>query len=270
MADYGNGLTALTGNSLFGIKHCGMLSFVSNTDGTEKLFCDWANSAEFSLTGETVDALGQGRSYVSWDTDKEGSATFNLQIANMDLLALSNGVEATESQHQFFNREVLTLGAGAPHTLTIAENAIKGTVKAFELLDDGVTKKTPIEALAIDDAGTSNKTVKLTNGTANKPVLVTYLSQKTGLNFTIKSLNENPENFTLYMRAQVKTKKEGKFAWAQLTFPNVMLTAENNFNFDATAPTDLTLNLRILPDKNGDMVKWALIPTPVAMAITSE
>ena len=243
---------------IFGIKHCGMLSFVNNVTNKEDLYCDYANSSEFNINGDTVDALGAGTPYVSWDKAKEGTATLNLQITSMEMMSLANGSTLATSQHQFYNREEFTLVTGTDK-LTLKEEALDNSVKVYKLASDKVTK--------VDKAGlkgdlnpANKKEVTIAGGAKDEVIVVTYLSQKESLNFVIKSLNEKMSNYTVYMRAQVKTKAEGQYVWAQLTFPNVMMTAQNNFNFDAENPTDFVLNLRILPDSNGDMVKWALIP----------
>lgn len=246
---------------IFGIKHCGMLSFVNNVTKNEDLYCDYANSSEFSISGETVDALGQGTAYVSWDKPKEGTGTLNLQISSMEMMALANGSTLENKQQQFYNREEFTLSTGTDK-LTLKDTPLEGSVKVYKLASDKVTKISKPGlggTLGVDN----KKEVTIAGGTKGDVVVVAYLTQKTGLTFAIKSLNEKMTNYTIYMRAQVKTKAEGQYAWAQLTFPNVMVTAENNFNFDAENPTDFTLNLRILPDANGDMVKWSLVPDTV-------
>lgn len=246
---------------IFGIKHCGMLSFVNNVTKNEDLYCDYANSSEFSISGDTVDALGQGTAYVSWDTPKEGTGTLNLQISSMEMLSLSNGATLSDTQQEFYHREMYTIN-GPTDSATLKEaNIVATSLKYYKLANDKVTKL-PIGTLKPTTApeGGDKTRVTFAGGQKGETILVTYMTNKTATGFVIKSLNEKMTNYTLYMRAQVKTKAEGQYVWVQLTFPNVMVTAENNFNFDAENPTDFVLNLRILPDSNGDMVKWALIP----------
>lgn len=255
--------SGLSSVGIFGIKSTGMMSFVNNVTKNEDLYVDYCNSSEFSITGETVDALGAGSPYVSWDTPKEGSATLNLQISSMEMLSVANGSVLETLPQEFYHREVITLTKPNDTFLLARPNIIEGSIKYYKLNKDLVTKidmgKSTFEAKKEDKKTRINST----NTSIGDIILITYTTKEEAETFVIKNLNEDMVNYTLYMRAKVKTKAEGKYADAQLVFPNVMVTAENNFNFDAEAPTDFVLSLRILADSNGDMVRWSLVPDAV-------
>lgn len=242
---------------IFGLKDVGKITFISNKTGEEKLYINYANNFEFSASGESIKARGNGSDMVSFDQAKTGEGTFDLELASLELLAFGNGSTLETSTHKFYNRDEFDIKSN-DEVVTLSETPT-GQVRFYKLQKD---RRTKIGELT--DATITGKSATLTGAVAGDIIVAVYFTSKEALNFTIKATNEISESCTMILRCKGKTHAEGSFVDMQLTFPNVTTRSENAFTFSADSVSPFTLNVDIMGDSIEDMVKWALVPDIVA------
>lgn len=238
---------------VFALKDCGRISFISNKTGEEKVYINYANNFDFSATGESIKARGNGSDMVSFDQSKTGEGTFDLELASLELLAFSNGSKLETSMHQFYNRDEFEVKANDA-VVQLSDTPV-GQVGFYKVQKD---RRTKIGKLAT--ATSTGKAATLLGAKVGDIIVATYFTSKEALNFTIKATNELSEACTMILRCKGKTSAEGAFVDMQLTFPNVNTLAENAFSFSADSVSPFTLKVDILGDSIEDMVKWALVP----------
>jgi hypothetical protein len=238
---------------IFAIKDVGRISFISNKTGEEKVYINFANKFDFSATGETVKAKGNGSDMVSFDQPKQGEGTFDLELTSLEVMSFANGSKLKTSAVRFYNRDEFEVKSN-DEVVQLSETPT-GVVKFYKLQKD---RRTKIGELAT--ATVNEKSATLTGAKTGDIIVATYFTSKEALNFTIKATNELSESCTMVLRCKGKTHAEGAFVDMQLTFPNVNTLAENAFSFDAENVSPFTLKVDILGDSLEDMVNWAFVP----------
>lgn len=241
---------------IFAIKDVGRISFISNKTGKEKAYINFANKFDFSATGETIKAKGNGSDMVSFDQPKQGEGTFDLELTSLEVMSFSNGSELKTSFVEFYNRDEFEV-TEADETVELKDTPV-GKVTFYKLQKD---RRTKIGELTT--ASVTGKNAILTGSKAGDIIVATYFTSKEALNFTIKATNELSESCTMILRCKGKTHAEGAFVDMQLTFHNVNTLAENAFSFDAENVSPFTLKVDILGNSVEDMVNWALVPDVV-------
>lgn len=244
-----NGLEAV---GLVAIKDVGKISFISNKTKKEKLYLNIANKFDFSLSGDSVKAKGNGKDMVSFDLPKTGEGTFDLELASMDILSFANGSELKESTVSFYNRDEFEI-TSINEQVTLKDTPV-GDIQVYVIAEDGTKIK---ELTGLSATG---KTVVTTGSKKGDKLAIVYFTSKEALNFTIKATKEISESCTMILRCKGKTKTEGAFVDMQLTFPQVSVSSENAFNLDAENVTAFTLKVDIMGDSLDDMVQVALVP----------
>lgn len=239
---------------ILAIKDVGRISFISNKTSKEKAYINFANKFEFSATGETIKAKGNGSDMVSFDQPKQGEGTFDLELTSLELMSFANGSELKTSAVKFYNRDEFDVTTN-DQVVTLKDTPV-GEVKFYKLQKDRRTKIGELSTAQI----TTGKSATLTGAKKGDIIVATYFTSKEALNFTIKATNELSESCTMILRCKGKTHAEGAFVDMQLTFPNVTTLAENAFSFDAENVSPFTLKVDILGDSLEDMVNWALVP----------
>ena len=239
---------------IFAIKDVGRISFISNKTNKEKAYINFANKFEFSATGETIKAKGNGSDMVSFDQPKQGEGTFDLELTSLEVMSFANGSELKSSAVKFYNRDEFDVTSNDA-VVTLSDTPV-GDVKFYKLQKDRRTKIGELTTAQV----TSGKSATLTGAVEGDIIVATYFTSKEALNFTIKATNELSESCTMILRCKGKTHAEGAFVDMQLTFPNVTTLAENAFSFDAENVSPFTLKVDILGDSLEDMVNWALVP----------
>lgn len=242
---------------ILAIKDVGKISFISNKTKKEKAYISFANKFEFSASGETVKAKGNGKDMVGFDQPKEGEGTFDLQLTSLEVMSFANGSELKTSAVEFYNRDEFIVDAN-DEVVTLSDTPV-GEVKFYKMQADKATKIGDLATAQV----TSGKSATLTGAKKGDIVVACYFTSKEALNFTINATNELSESCTMILRCKGKTHVEGAFVDMQLTFPNVNTVAENAFAFDAENISDFSLKVDILADSRGKLVEWAYVPDAV-------
>lgn len=235
----------------------GRVSFISNKTGEEKAYISFANKFEFSATGDSVEAKGNGASRISFDQAKEGEGTFDLQLMSLELASFSNGSTLEATEIKFYNRDEFVLTSN--DQAVVLKDTPVGEVKFYKMQNDETTKIGELKTAT----HSTGKDCLLTGGKTGDRIAVCYFTSKEALNFTIKATNELSESCTMILRCKGKTQVEGSFVDMQLTFSNVSTVSENSFSFDAENVSDFSLKVKILADSSGNMVNWALVPDSI-------
>lgn len=246
---------------IFGQKDIGKISFINNRTGNEDLYIDYANTAEFSLSSEAVYARGNSQNMVSFDQSKEGSGTISCEISSVYQLALANGSPIEEKARQYYIREEFTMKKEGDKA-ELKEKPANGTVKFYKVGSDKRTKLPLATQPTIQD-----KTVTFTGSKAGETYVVAYMSERQGIGFTIKAINETSDSYTMIIHSRVKTHVEGSYVNAEVRFPNVTMRSEGTMIFDAENVSTFDIAIDILADKNGDMCTWSLIPDLVTTPV---
>lgn len=231
-----------------------MVSFISNKTGEEKAYINFANKFEFSASGETTEAKGNGVSKVSFDQNKEGEGTFDLQLMSLELASFANGSKLQTSATKFYNRDEFVLTQN-DEAVSLSDTPV-GDVKFYKMQKDDTTKISELTTAT----HSTGKSCVLTGGKIGEKIVACYFTSKEALNFAITATNELSESCTMILRCKGKTQVEGSYVDMQLTFPNTNTVSENSFSFDSENVSDFSLKVKILADTQGNMVTWSLIP----------
>lgn len=213
---------------------------------------------EVQTTGETVYAMG-GRGnakLVGFSSNRE--ATVTLQDAIFDNLAMAmlTGNSVTEGEKQIYVYHEGTTSVTGELTLPAAKQ-MDEVISAFILDTDGITNKTEIESVTVDEP----TGLVVSTGLAAVTKVRIYGKQTTDAGTkTIKVTSDKfGGTYKLVVDVIVKDEQTGQEKFAQFIAPRVKIEDEFSFNFSPEGdPSVLDIPLEILKDPaSTDM--WELI-----------
>lgn len=251
---------------LWGLMSAGKISFISNKTGEEALYIDYANTFTVSYDYTDINARGRATDMVTWRGPITATGELGLEISSLEQMALSSGAKISDGNIIIHNRYNLKATKN-DQQITLPEDVIDGTIKAYKVLNDGVTKDSKSSITPTATPGGQKKIFVLTGSKTNDDIVVIYQVQRTAKSFALSAIDKSSESYTMIVHADAKTHIEGSLVPIQLKFGNVKLNPSTETSFDAENPSTFSLNVKIMADKNGDICTWSYV-TDAAGSIT--
>lgn len=218
------------------------------------LYVDYANTSSQELTGETVYAYG-GKGHpkkVSFSGDKGGTLTIETQIQTPKLWEMMSGGTGSTTAN-VMKKVNATIGGTNTITLDTEDTLTKGQVWVYDATDTNLGTEFEVSTV-------SDKTITLTSGTENDPVIVFYTTKKTDVyNINIKATSF-PRAFTVYGDTYMKTTDDDILpylfkAYKAVPQPTMSLAFSNNGD-----PATVTITCDLLVDDDGNLLDLTLLP----------
>lgn len=242
---------------IWGMMSAGKISFISNKTGEEKLYLDYANTFTVSYDYSDVNARGRGTDMVSWRSPITATGELGLEISSLEQMALSSGATIGDNKIKIYNRMSVT--ASKPNdTITLKEAPVEGSVKAYVVLNDGITKKAG-KTITMTK-GADAKSFTMTGSAQGDNIIINYQVEKSAKSFTLSAIEKESESYTMVIHADAKTHIEGSLVPIQIVFGNVKLNPSTETALDAENPVNFSISVKLMSDKNGDICTWSYVP----------
>jgi hypothetical protein len=242
--------------SLYGIKDASDLTIISNKTNKQVLFANYCNKTDINFTSSDVYALKKGVKAIGWSANREGTMSVEMQIFDLQWIALLMGSELSTGIVELNKHEVLTVTSASA---TLTETPKSGSLTVFILDDDGITHST--EQTAGTPATTPNtysisgKTLTFNSTTfaTDKKVVCYYLldSASTNKSFTV-SADKFPSGYTVIADTTIKT-SENVEEQIQFKLPNVKPRSNMTLSMNSDTPTTLAIEWDIFADNDNNM-----------------
>lgn len=231
---------------LYAIKDAGTLMF--NDILTKKIstIIEYANSFGVSLSADSVFATARGQNRISFDQAKEGTITMTTQLADASMFAMILGSELVQSDENISRIFETTVRDGK---ITLPDAPMLDSVSV--LLNQERLILTQETGLTV-----SEKDITIDAKYNGKDVKVFYLVEGVSTTkFTVKS-NDSSKAYSLTAITEAKTDANNETKFIEIYFPKVKPKSNLSFEFDATNPSEFSIEFDILADGNGTMLEW--------------
>lgn len=171
--------------SLYGIKDSANITLFDKNTDKPVLYADYCNQTSLNMTSDAVYAMKKTAKAISWDTNREGTLTMEMQVFDLKWIALLFGQTVAAGALDWAKREIVALGADL--TLTLGDVPKEGTISLFKLGKDGISLGDEIVLDESDETPAytvEGKVITLAAGTKGDEYCVFYLT-----NAGVKSVN---------------------------------------------------------------------------------
>lgn len=236
--------------SLYGIKDSANVTLFSKAPATldkPVLFADYCNQTSLNMSADTVYAMKKTAKAISWDTNREGSLTMEMQVYELRWISLlfgsADGVAATD----WAVREIVNLESGAG---TLSDTPAAGSLIVYPYDSANpygsgteltvAEGETPADGeYAIDGA---NITV---GGEADKVVVYfTKASVANGKQITVES-EKWPESYRVVMDTMIRD-TDGQDRYVQFEFYNLKPKSQLELTLSAEDVCTLSVEWDVL------------------------
>lgn len=236
--------------SLYGIKDSANVTLFSKAQATKDkpvLFADYCNQTSLNMSADTVYAMKKTAKAISWDTNREGTLTMEMQVYELRWISLLFGSAAGDTATDWAVREVISLTSGA--------GALSDTPKANSLLVYPYDAADPYAlgtALTVATGETPSageykidgKNITV-GGTASK-VVVFYLNNSVanGKQITVES-EKWPESYRVVMDTMIRD-TDGQDRYVQFEFYNLKPKSQLELTLSAEDVCTLSVEWDVL------------------------
>lgn len=227
----------------YGVKDCCKLAFYDKSTGDLFAYFPFGNSLGISITGDTVEALANGTTIITWAANRKAQMTLESQVISPKLMTIILGAtHTTDPTGTIAQYESGKFGTSSP-TFTLKETPSTGTLSVFLVKDDGATVIS--ELTAISSAPTTAQysisgkvlTTNVTNAGAN--LLCIYAKDGSNIeNVTIKA-DEFSKPFEVVGLGVVRG-VDGVDRLQEINIPSA--TAQSNMDFTYSSADASTFN----------------------------
>ena len=228
--------------SLFGIKDSANVTLFSKVDGKPVLFADYCNQTSLNMSADTVYAMKKTAKAISWDTNREGSLTMEMQVFELRWISLlfgsANGVSGTD----WAAREVIDINSSGVGTLSDAAADNSAIVFPYDA-------KNPYKmgtAIASTNVSLSGKSITVTDDSVkNKKAVVFYTkSAAIGKQITVES-EKWPESYRVVMDTMIRD-TDGQDRYVQFEFYNLKPKSQLELTLSAEDVCTLSVEWDVL------------------------
>lgn len=236
---------------LYAIKDAGELKFHDIMTREITTIIDYCNNFGVTLSSESVFATAKGQNRISFDQAKEGSITLSTQLGDASMFAMILGSELVTATEDVNRKQDGVVKDGK---VTLKETPLAGSVAV--LLNSERKILTEGELATADTVKVTGTEVSLDASHNGKDVKVFYLKANVKTTrFTVKS-NDSSKAYGLTAITEAKTDASNESKFIELRFPKVKPKSNLSFEFDATNPSEFSMEFDILADGNGTMLEW--------------
>lgn len=245
--------------NIFGIKDSANFT-VKYKSGAKKgkvfLYSDYATVVTNEWTSEQVYAKSKNVNAIRWDYGRASTLKTDMEIFDLQWIAMLFGTEFVSGDKDILKREVLTLGKDKKASLT--ETPVAGSLSVYTLDDDGLTN---LEELVLTTGYTvSDKEITVASADAKEgdKIAVFYLVKKTGAKTLTINADKYPENFEIVADTMIR-KTGGEDEFVQINYLNVKPKSQFTLTLDASNITTLSAEFDILKDTgSSDMATYTI------------
>jgi len=244
---------------LYGIKDSSNLTIISNTTNKVVLFADYCNKTDINFTSDTVYAMKKGVKAIGWDSNREGTLSTEMQVFDLQWIALLMGSELKNGVVELNKREVLNV---KNQSATLTETPKATSLTVFKLDTDGITQLT--EQIAGSPASTKNTysingkvlTFNVDTFATDGKVVCYYLldSADTAKSFTVEA-DKFPSAYTIVADTTIKT-GEGVEKVVQFRMNNVKPKSNMTLSMNSDDVTTISIEWDIFADNDNNMLTF--------------
>lgn len=236
--------------SLYGIKDSANVTLRDPKTRKPVLYADYCNQTSLNMSSDAVYAMKKTAKAISWDTNREGTLTMEMQVFDLKWIALLFGQSVTSSALDWAKREIVKLSAGL--VLEVSETIKEDSVSLFKLGADGISlgeeivNEAGVEPAAFDVDGNQ---ITLASGTAGDEYCVFYLTEKgadVGRSFTVDN-EKFPQGYQATFDTMIRdTNQEDHFV--QFEFYNLKPKSSLDLTLSAEDVCTLSIEWDVLVD----------------------
>lgn len=249
--------------AIYGIKDCANLSLFDKGTGKPVLFADYANVSTNEWTSERVYANAKGTRSIAWDYDRQGTLAVEMEVFDLQWLALVAGSEIVKGETSIAKREVLKVGADKTATLTgspMAGSISVIPVGADEVEHIGETLAIVASApVANQVAITGNELTFATDAIEGTAYAVFYMVTDSDAKVITISSDKFPKSFRVVADALIREKETGTDSFIQIEYPNARPQSNFTITMSATEPTNLSVTFDLFPNKDKAIAEYKII-----------
>lgn len=249
--------------SLYGIKDSANVTLFSKAAATKDqpvLFADYCNQTSLNMSADTVYAMKKTAKAISWDTNREGSLTMEMQVYELRWISLLFGSAEGVSGTGWAAREVITLGSGGVGKIT-AEPAANSMIVYPYNSSDPYALGTALAAKDSSPSANEYTYEKTGSGTTESPYAyeitvggttavgdkyVVFYTKKDALGKQITVESEKwPESYRVVMDTQIRD-TDGQDRYVQFEFYNLKPKSQLELTLSAEDVCTLSVEWDVL------------------------
>lgn len=236
--------------SLYGIKDSANLTLFSKKTGKPVLYSDYCNQTSLNMTADAVYAMKKTARAISWDTEKEGTLTMEMQVFDLRWIALLMGsledLDKPASALDWCKREIITAGEGGACTLGATPKTDSLTV--YELGKDSISLGAEVGSDGYTLSGTS---LTISGAEKDAKYCVFYLTTvENSKKFTVSG-DKYPQGYRAVFDTMIRdTDQQDHFV--QFDFTNLKPKAQMELTMSAEDVCTLSVEWDVLVDNNND------------------
>lgn len=248
--------------SLYGIKDSSDVTIISNKTKKPILFADYCNKTDIAFSSDTVYAKKKGVNAIGWDGNRTGTLSMEMQVFDLQWIALLMGSELKVGVVELDKREILEVEDAS---VTLSETPKSNSLSVFKLAEDGITHLdeqilgTP--ATEENTYSIVGKVITLSAGVFadGSKVVCYYLldSASTAKSFTV-SADNFPTSYSMRGVTQIRT-GEGVDEIVEFSMNNIKPKSNMTLSLNSEDVTTLAIEWDILVDNDNDMFTFKVL-----------
>ena len=231
---------------------------------------NYLNNFKVEATSNSQYAKAKGKNATEFFEATEYKISGDSEHWNIDLIALINSEIPEDGVDNVGQRNEATLNV-KDGVITISGTPVDDKVEVVVLANDGVSHLRRLDDATFDP---STKEITCTGGEAGENVAIYYLEKDNLRGFSVRAIPENTMYVEVEGTIRQKLKSTGKTTFLNLLAKKVSLSPNMSLSFDTANPTGFTIEMTVLEDANGDLIRWATLsesnnsdvitPTPIS------
>lgn len=249
--------------SLYGIKDCANLTLFDKATGNPFLYTDYANVSTNEWTAERVYANSKGVRAIAWDYDRQGTLAVEMEVFDLQWIALVAGSDIKKGEAQIAKREVVKVGSSK--TATLSGSPVEGSVAIVPVGADEVEHiGAPLEIITEEKSPTTSQAkIKGSEITFASDAVGTYAVYYLVLDSAAKTISISadkfPKAFRVVADALIREKETGSDEFVQIEYPNARPQSNFTITMSATEPTNLSVTFDLFPNKDKEIATYRII-----------
>ncbi|EPC8410978.1 hypothetical protein CN553_12455 [Bacillus cereus] len=249
--------------AIYGIKDCANLSLFELATGKPAVFSDYANVATNEWQAERVFANAKGVRSIAWDADRQGTLKVEMEVFELQWLAMVAGSEIVKGEANIAKREVVRVTSNKKVTLAgtpVADSVtvIKVGGDLIEHIDEPLNKVSASPAVGQFTITGSDITFA-TDAVVGDTYAVYYLTKNAQTKTISISADKFPKAYRIVADALMREKETGTDEFVQIEYPNARPQSNFTITMSATEPTKLEVTFDLFPDKDKNMATYKII-----------
>ncbi|WP_168898247.1 hypothetical protein [Bacillus sp. ISTL8] len=249
--------------AIYGIKDCANLTLFEKSTDKPALFSDYANVSTNEWQAERVFANAKGSRSIAWDADRQGTLKVEMEVFELQWLAMVAGSEITKGETNIAKREIVRVSSNKK--VTLAGTPVADSVTIIKVGGDLVEHTgEPLNKVATaPTAGqfsiTGSDITFATDAVVGEAYAVYYLVKDAkARTIEIKS-DKFPQAYRIVADALMREKESGTDEFIQIEYPNARPQSNFTITMSATEPTKLEVTFDLFPDKDKNMATYKVI-----------